>query len=197
MRGLEFVNLVSERVARQKKIDESMHVSHTSLSPPSLTSHLFRAIIFTIQIYIYITFTERINDGKKMQAWLKSKKSKKRRPKFDLRIYTRNTVTNMHEIKVGGFRNPYCLEVSRNEVAVTLPLADLMNPYVGILMSQGIQYVPAERLGTWREDKSSGKKKWSSSFHTAEFPAPPDRAQKYKLKNQATVRVRTLSPKLP
>ena len=51
MRGLKFVNLVSEQAALQKQLDESMHASHTSLSPPSLTSHLFRAINFTIHIH--------------------------------------------------------------------------------------------------------------------------------------------------
>ena len=51
MRGLMFVNLVSEQAARQKRINESMHASHTALSPPSLTSHLFRAINFAIHIH--------------------------------------------------------------------------------------------------------------------------------------------------
>ena len=89
---------------------------------------------------IYITLTERVNDGKRLQAWLKSKKNKnkkKRRPKFNLRSYVANASPDMHKIKVSGLRNPYYLEVSRNKVAATLPLPDRMNPYiyVGILMS--------------------------------------------------------------
>jgi len=105
-----------------------------------------------------------------MKKWIKSKQNKqrKKRPKFFMQTYGAR-MTNLHAPTIDGMRSPYDL--------------------------QGIQWIPAERLGAWREENSSGKKKWSSSFHTATFPAPPNRDQPYKLKDQATTR-RAVKPKL-
>jgi len=113
---------------------------------------------------------KRQQDAKDLKGWLasKKKKGKKKKPLFDLRSYSAKTgETNVHTLKLGGMRHPYDL--------------------------QGVQFVPAERLGKWR--KEAGGKKWSSSFHTATFPLPPDRDQTHKLKNEATPR-RAIQPKL-
>jgi len=105
-----------------------------------------------------------------MKKWIKSKQNKqrKKRPQFFMQTYGAR-MNKLHAPTIDGMRNPYDL--------------------------QGIQWIPAERLGAWREENASGKKKWSSAFHTATFPAPPNRDQPYKLKDQATTR-RAVKPKL-
>lgn len=116
---------------------------------------------------------KRQQDADSVKSWLASKtktkkKKKKKKPLFDLRSYSAKTgETNLHTLKLGGLRHPYDL--------------------------QGVQFVPAERLGEWRNEANG--RRWSSSFHTATFPLPPNRDQTHKLKNEATPR-KALQPKL-
>merc|ERR1712046_189674 len=80
---------------------------------------------------------KRQQDVKNMTAWMDKKrnKGKKKRPHFDLRSFQAKTgETNVHSLRVGGMRNPYDLE--------------------------GVHFVPAERLGAWREESGkAGQKK--------------------------------------
>ena len=60
-----------------------------------------------------------------------SKKIKKRRLKIHMRAYTASPgITNKHEVKVGGMRNPYYFQVSRKNVAPTLPPSGHVNPHI-------------------------------------------------------------------
>ena len=117
MLGIKFVNRVSEQVEHQKLQEQSMYASNFTLASVFHFSSFSCCAFYTS----YTTLTEREKDSKRVQAWLNRKNKKlKKRPKFNLRLYAaRNAATNMHEVKVGGMRNPYDLQVSRNKVAVT------------------------------------------------------------------------------
>ena len=104
---------------------------YTSFSPLRITLHHVPAAHFAL----YTTLTERAEDTRRLQAWLKTKQNnkQKKQPKFDLRSYAVKTgETDVHALKVGGLRNPYDLQVSSSHIAA-VPLSGRLEPciYVG------------------------------------------------------------------
>lgn len=107
-------------------------------------------------------------DANHLKAWMRKKeKHKIKMPKFDVRKYQPDTNgAKVHNLTVGGLRNPYDLE--------------------------GVQFFPAERLGVWKNEKGK-EKEFVSTYKSAQFPTAHNRNQKHPLRTKTSPR-RAIKP---